>query len=204
MVMSRPSLLPDAEADRPSSWLARHSSDKPYRQGDLDGLCGIYAVVNALLLLTAKAAPWTRTYSRSLFRRGVAMINAKGDLDAVILDGMAPERWFKLVEALAEQVASDLRLDIHVDRLETGSASIRFPLVQEAIEAALARDALVLVLLDGVHQHYTVIASHTPQQFLLYDSLGLRRLTKQLCGNERSNKRHRIASRWVVILEVTA
>jgi hypothetical protein len=202
--MATPSLPVPAEPDLPSRWLAQHSGDKPYRQGELDGLCGIYAVVNALVLLTAKAAPWTKTYSRTLFRRGVAMVNAKGDLDAVILDGMTPGRWIELVEALTAQVASDLKLDIQVDRLETGSASIRFTLVQEAVEAALARDALVLVLLDGVHQHYTVITGHTPQQFLLYDSLGLRRLTKQLCGNERSGKRHRIASRWVVILQVTA
>jgi hypothetical protein len=131
------------------------------------------------------------------------MISAHGDLDAVILDGMAPELWFEIAQALTVQVESDLKHNILIDRLETGSASIGFPLVQEAIKAALARQAVVLVLLDGVHQHYTVITGHTPQHFLLYDSLGLRRLTKQLCGNERSNKRHRIASRWVVILEVT-
>jgi hypothetical protein len=202
--MSLSSLPNQGEPDPPARWLGERSGYKPYRQGEFDGLCGIYAVVNALVLLTAKAKPWTKTYSTKLFRRGVSIINTKGDLDAVIVDGMTPELWFELVQALAAQVATDLKLDINIDRLETGSASIRFPLVQEAVEAALARHALVLVLLDGVHQHYTVITSHTPQHFLLCDSLGLRRLTKQLCGNERSNKRHRIASRWVVILQTEA
>ena len=64
--------------------------------------------------------------------------------------------------------------------------------------------AVVLVALEGVHEHYTLIRAHSAASWLLYDSGGLARLPKAGCGSPRSHKRHRIDAASVEIMTLMA
>ena len=50
---------------------------KPYQQGSLDGLCGIYALVNAVDFL---CGPLSSLQARTLFRQILLHIESKGSL----------------------------------------------------------------------------------------------------------------------------
>lgn len=50
----------------------------PFRQGDLDGLCGLYSAVNAICLVPAPQRPLSRNQARVLFRSGITHLNNRG------------------------------------------------------------------------------------------------------------------------------
>ena len=65
----------------------------PYRQGELDGLCGVYAIVNALrLVLESHPAGFTRRDWEQLFHTLLATIdNGRGGVCHVVANGMSDD-----------------------------------------------------------------------------------------------------------------
>ena len=180
---------------------SRACSAGPHQQGQLDGLCGVYAAVNAAALLAARGRPVARRRCVKLFGHGVAVVAAAGQLEQVLLHGMRPELWRQVVDSVVAQAADLLGLRIAVDRHFASCPHAGFGHVRSVIEAALDRQALVLALLGGRHNHYTVITAHTPRRFLLYDSDGLHWLDKARCGTQRSHQRHRIVADALLVLD---
>lgn len=190
-------------ADAPYNRVSALCGDgKPYEQGELDGLCGVYAAVNALALLVARGKPLAKSYCTELFHQGIGIVAKDIALQEVITTGIEPELWIKVVQGLAAQVASDVELGIAAVQPFADRPQVRFAELRQRIEAALDRDALVLVLLKGVHDHYTVVSSHSDTRFILYDSAGLYWLTKAKCGSERSQQRHRLNASATIFIEL--
>lgn len=174
----------------------------PYQQGQLDGLCGIYSVVNAVALLTATGRPLGRRRSRQLFAVGLEVVAAHGDLHRAIHDGIAPDLWFAVIAAMVADVAQQQALCLKVRRPFIEHDDVGWPDVRHAAEAALDRQAVVLVQLAGTLRHYSVLAAHTPRRFLLHDSSALRWLDKAGCGVAPAVCRHQFVADALVTLDV--
>ena len=63
----------------------------PKRQGDLNRLCGIYSVINAISWLESNSG----MNSQRLFNCGVRYLENRKKLGSVMLDGMSRRVWTK-------------------------------------------------------------------------------------------------------------
>lgn len=82
--------------------MAAACSIEPLTQGSLDGLCALYAILNALRLALAKHEPLSRSRSKALFGQGIAFLDGKCGLEAALVDGMGARRRYSLARHLAK------------------------------------------------------------------------------------------------------
>lgn len=172
----------------------------PWRQGQLDGLCGLYAAINALAYVLAPVITVDRRWAARLFKHGLAHIAEHVPLATAVCDGIDPEPWVALVTHLAEHVAAKLDVPISVTLPFAGNAKVcRDEWVDLARTTLDAGDALLL-LLAGEHRHYTMAARLTPRLLGLHDSSGLQHLQLSATGLGSSKRRHRIQAEWTIVL----
>lgn len=176
----------------------------PYRQGQLDGLCGLYSAVNALALLTARGKPLSRKRCQQLFACGLRFVEAHDALGDAVRHGVKPQLWFDTIRAMAADAERRQPVTINVRRPFVRHPEVGWTQLRQAIETAVDGDAVALVQLLSALNHYSVISAHTAQRFVLHDSTGLRWLDKATCGTSVMSCRHRIVATSLVTLRVTA
>lgn len=174
----------------------------PYRQGQLDGLCGLYSAVNALALLTARGRPLSRKRCQQLFACGLRFVEAHDALGQVVRQGIKPQLWFDTIRAMAADVERRQSVTLDVRRPFVRHPEVGWTQLRQAIETAVDGDAVALVQLLGALNHYSVISAHTARRFVLHDSTGLRWLDKATCGTSGMSCRHRIIATSLVTLRV--
>ena len=178
---------------------------QPIHQGDLDGLCGLYAAINGISLTLARSAGRTlsRGELRRLFSRGVSFLANRHQLTCAVLCGFEEALWPALVETLTAKATNVMGVAIHCSRpLDL----VRQPTVDETfwlIEEAVRNRQPVLLGLDGWYDHYTVVKGCTPTYLQLFDSGNLHRLARSACGvdQEHDPKRHIIRPGSVTVVE---
>ena len=150
-------------------------SIEPYYHGQLDGLCGLYAVINALRLVAlGYRAPLTTDGVEALFRTGAAWLDAKQSLCDAVGQGIGWRRWLKLVFMLSAAAGRDIGGEIFLQLPFKGVQDLTPGFfVCVAREAVRDRKA-VLVLLRGRYNHFTVICGVSETRLRLFDSHGYR------------------------------
>ena len=150
---------------------------KPMQQGRLDGLCGVYSVINAARLAIWPAQRLTRESCRELF----GLLAAELADRAKLLDVLTGGSRHRLVSILLREADGWLRdvydISLHYRRPYRGQPSIS----QAVIAATLARHlaaghASAIAGLTGSIEHWTVVRAVTPKTMLLFDSDDLKRL----------------------------
>lgn len=149
---------------------------EPYRQGQLDALCGLYALINALRILHAPNRPLSRRRCKMLFATGMDALIAKKKSRDAARSGMTVARQWKLAEVLFTSAA------LHgYPRAELYPALQRIAKVEEideALEELIAGGAVLLVGFDGRLSHHSVIVGVTDARVILFDSDGMRFVKK--------------------------
>ena len=136
----------------------------PLRQGDLDGLCGVYAVLNALQYLVPKA----RGYD-FLSKTFDALMGPVVKIDHVRDGGEEPE--IKAVHAfVAKQAKTELKVDFV--RLPRPADAKSFKTPDLAMEAQFKKKekGVFVFGFEGRDSHFTVARSVTPTRVMLFDS----------------------------------
>jgi hypothetical protein len=143
---------------------------KRLEQGDLDALCGLYAIINAVRISLYPRHKLRPRELRRLFEAGLTSLSRSRRLRAVVTDGMRLHVWSNLCDAVlaeASQIVGGafLRRDILVgeDRLSERDGV-------RCIKRSLRDGAPVLVALMGSYNHFSVIASFSATRFNLFDS----------------------------------
>ena len=168
--------------------MTRRVVPPPFQQGELDSLCGPYSLVNAVRYLRSPFPPAEGVRllkrilrrlepQRPLVRRityGTEQTEMEGVLQAVLVSryGMGYSRPFKGQRLLT---------------LETYLGQVERFLDQT--------QGIVLISLEGVYNHWTLVRQVTPKSLLLYDSDHLTRLSRRTCVLKAGDD-HR---RWHVI-----
>ncbi|MBA4492113.1 hypothetical protein [Paracoccus sp. S1E-3] len=171
----------------------------PYRQGDLDGLCGLYAVINAFAAVLAHTAPLSRPEARLLFGAGIAWLEGRKQLRAVAIGGMEDELVFALARHMAESLQKWLGRTVDVSRPRPGAW--RRKALLAIIDAALDDGHVVIAGLGHTHEHVSVIVGRTPSRYMLNDSDGLRWIARRSIGTKHSKRRHRLGPRDIIIVK---
>ena len=147
---------------------------RPARQGSLDGLCGVYAVVNSLDLV---GAPLRRPELREVFRQlthslgAVALLGAMNEgLDALTLL-RAAELTFGWLAATHDVV---LQTSLPFDGRRFRSAKGYLRALREHVNAP--HTAAIIAFKTRSTAHWTVVQGMDGSDLLLRDSDGLRTL----------------------------
>lgn len=64
------------------------SKHRPYRQGDLDSLCGIYAVINGIKFAVRQHQKLTEAHALSLFEALIRRSTREGGNPTAVIDGL--------------------------------------------------------------------------------------------------------------------
>ena len=171
---------------------------KPYRQGRLDGLCGLYAFINALRLLCP------RLDEDACERAFCALIRARArqkcSLLAVISDGLSRRELLKLIGPWQCFAAKEFGVTLTVSRLKVSEPSLRG--IWRALRNVLDVGGVAVIGLDGIEQHWTVAYPATERTLRVADSCGLRMISRSQCTVGRtSSLRYRLRPSEVLVVK---
>lgn len=148
---------------------------RPARQGDFDGLCGLYALINALDLAGGRR-PRSPAHRRLFV--GLAEALPGGKLRRAIDSGLNGRDLIKAATLAFPAFKKWLGGSVSVSR---PFRKATFKTNEEFVEAMAdimmsGRSALVLNISTPTYNHWTVAASITPQAIILRDSGALKEL----------------------------
>lgn len=148
------------------------AAPKPFEQGDLDGLCGVYAVVNAARLAAHPHRRLPAAECRELFAVLLAELADEGRLRGFVAHGLGnrvlarllrrTDRWLRKRNGLALEVRRPF-----AERGEPGPEACLRVLAEH-----LARPGAAAIV--GSDEHWMVVRAVTPKRLLLADSNGRR------------------------------
>lgn len=157
---------------------ARHKL-KPYAQGSLDGLCTIYAIVNALRLALADQSPLSKSQCKDLFAAGAELLDRNTGFVIAATIGVRTKPRLALARHLAK-LASTTDWIATVERPDHSTwRSIDDVLAW--IAASLLDEAPVILTILGGLNHLTVVSGITPGTLQLFDG-GQRFIRKTSLG----------------------
>lgn len=141
---------------------------EPYRQGDLDGLCGLYVIVNAFAALCPEL---DNDVCEDLFRALVqALPKAVPSPLAVVYRGMGGGDLRRLLMAAQSHVAKTVDISIEVRELPRFRTAPALGEVWARLRAELKADQVAILGLTGGHDHWTLAVSATERALKLLDS----------------------------------
>src|SRR5215210_1556880 len=169
---------------------------RAYRQGRLDGLCGVYALINALRLLCPKLD------EDACERAFCALIRARARQKcsplAVISGGLSRRELVRLLGPWQRFAAKEFGVVLTVDRLKVSEPSLRG--IWRGLCRALDDKSVAIVGLDGAERHWTVGYAITERTLRVADSSGLRVIFRSQCTVGRTSLRYRLQPSEVLVV----
>jgi hypothetical protein len=152
------------------------SKIQPYRQGELDGLCGLYALINGIRLATCDQ---TSEFDHDVWRNLLEALLSETDLAKaaveVVARGIDFRALYELAKAAQRHMAANHRVEVTITRgLRAEVQCLDTVLNCLAVLSIQARTA-VLMELTGRMRHWTVVAGVGRKSLKLLDSSGVHR-----------------------------
>lgn len=175
---------------------------RPYAQGDLDGLCGVYAVINAVYVLVPGL---TEAKARRLFQVLLKGVRAQ-DTGPVPLAarGLAKAQLERALLDADQYVRRQFGGRLVVGRVPKADARAwSLATLWRLLDRRLGKGWVAILGLGGVHDHWTLALRVTPETIRLFDSGRLRVLRRRNCtvsAFANDAKRHLISSQYVIFL----
>ena len=176
----------------------RHQA-KPFRQGDLDGLCGVYSVVNAVHALCpelgAGGAAWLFGHLMQ------ALHQAGADTSRAVAEGIGQRLVTMLLAEAIAQMTAEYDIDLTVKRLPKAlRLTANLDGVWRAIAEALSPACVAVLGMAGRHCHWTVAIGATARQIRLFDSATMQMLRRRDCTVATAVKRTGISPPHVFLI----
>ena len=151
----------------------------PLLQGDLDGLCGIYAIINAVRALCPEL---TDEISMRLFRITMKSL-AKHSEEGLPLTfrGIECALFYKLLVDATAYLKRKLSVDL---TLEVGPPALKVRSIELAwdnLTSVLDDTTVIILALSGLSEHWTVLYDAKPNKIRLIDSDYGRNLKRSHC-----------------------
>ncbi len=159
---------------------------KPHFQGQLDGLCGVYSVINSTKLIENINA-WE---SMTLFNRIFALVEQRKRLSGILREGISSRDMAYIFREVVEQ-------EYPIRRVKPFHRAGKVPLdlYWNEIQGFLAEDhrRAVIVVLEGWNWgHWTVIRKATEKTLFLFDSENQKRVRRRDCTTRKITRARRI------------
>jgi hypothetical protein len=162
---------------------------KPYEQGGLSSLCGIYSIVNAMRIIRGL----NNDDSKELFAQITHYLEENKNLAVSLTSGISITvigSIFKDVigERLNRAIPFHKRPNVRIGEFWTEMK--RF--LDE--ERSKEEKRVILLSLGGEHEHWTLTHRMSNKRIILFDSIGLKHLDRRNCTTRKtsSGRRHLI------------
>lgn len=162
-------------------------------QGSLDGLCGVYAIVNSMGSVGGKKV--TVEIQREIFRALAKNLNSDGKLHDLMVEGINFRTLGKLLDVaiamIHEQTGGLIERTV---ACRTGKTTLDdFWLLLEQQIASNNAGSCILGL-GGKHEHWTCVKAITEKSIRLIDSDGLKAIqrSRATVGAVNSSRQHKL------------
>src|SRR4051812_31529052 len=132
---------------------------EPYCQGDLDGLCGLYAIINALSALCPEI---DKDIALGMF--GHLARHMQGRLKEpmpVIAYGIGPTSFRLLLERAIRYLHKTMGIEIEVTGFATGKRNLELRKLWRLLAQQLDGEQIAILSIRGAQQHWTVAYAAT-------------------------------------------
>ena len=177
----------------------RQRARRPYRQGDLDGLCGVYSVVNAVRALCPEVdgdgAAW-------LFDKLIQSLRKAGANPSIaVAGGVGRGEVESLIRAAIACVDDEYDIALTVRRLPRALRQTkRLDELWQTLATAISPSAVAILGLGGKQSHWTVAVQVSANQLRLFDSSSMGVLRRSDCTVGKGTKRTAIPPTHVILI----
>lgn len=170
----------------------------PIHQGALDGLCGLYAIINACNNIDIHLKESER---QELFKLGICYLDEKKILKKTLLNGMVKTHVMGIIDAINPYFREKHRKTLMCERVAYDAKNITgvWNILSQSMEL---NKAAAIVGLSGMHDHWTCVVNVTDATLQLCDSDGLKQIYKRhaTCGETNGSLKHVLSPREVFVL----
>ncbi len=154
----------------------------PFQQGGLDSLCGLYSIVNAERVINHSSDD----QAQDLFETMVHFLSRKRLLSRILLDGVIHSHMLLILEKVVNgRIPS---LEIPWRSQPTPELDSFWQSMHDFLDGTPGR--VIILGLNGFHDHWTVIRSISSQSIFLYDSARIPRLKRSQCTTAKRRRKH--------------
>ena len=162
---------------------------RPHEQGALTSLCGIYSIVNAMRVVRGLS----NEESKDLFEQIINYLEENKNLAVSLTSGIS----IKVMGSIFKDVIGnriDRSIPFHKQpEIRVGEFWVEMKrFLDEGRTQGIKR--VVLLSLNGEHDHWTIGHMITKKRIYLFDSIGLKYLDRRNCTTHKtsSGRRHLI------------
>lgn len=172
---------------------------EPLRQGDLDGLCGIYAIINSIRLLCRRA---NARFCAKLFRFLLKALERRRRRPiAIIWQGMSSRILRALLDESFAFVRKHLGITLQRSRLPKKIRKQKsLSILWQHLGGRMKQHRVAILCVDGIYSHWTVVQAVTQKTIRLLDSSGSRFLRRDSCAIAPNRKRFQLDAGAIVLV----
>lgn len=170
----------------------------PLLQGDLDSLCGLYAIVNAVRLLRPEL---NHRQARLLFDAlGETLSEKSVTAHETVSLGIELPVMHALIASAVSYLDDVLGISLTARSLTSLQGIRRFNDLWGALASRLDGDCVAILGLSGHHEHWTVAYRVTDRTIRLFDSDLVQVLTRSRCSLHSTRVPHQIDPDEVIFI----
>lgn len=148
---------------------------KPYEQGALDGLCGVYCIVNATRIISG----FIGDESRQLFQEIIYYLDQTKDLPKILISGMGIQT---IGAILADVVGSRINNRAMPFKQYPDTPLDTFWSEMMCFMSGGERRTILTAIGGPMWDHWSIVESITDKQIRFFDSYKLKRLNRSRCA----------------------
>jgi hypothetical protein len=171
---------------------------RAYQQGDLDGLCGGYAIVNALRYVLRLRDEQCQKLFGKLIK---ALERDCSYLHQPLLYGMYFPRLKRLVLAVGQGRIQGQKLKFEARTLRLERHLRTLPHLWAALDQELGPTCVAIVGITGATDHWCVVYRVTPKTLWLLDSDGWTYMRRSRCTVRSSRTRYCLEVGEILLIE---
>lgn len=165
-------------------------SRQPYRQGDLDGLCGVYALVNAVKLV---AGPVSLEQGLGLVEDCLVNLSQRAKVARLVTQGLGINQMIGLIR---DVLKPNYPVTYHRPFAKASQVSLDYywRSIQDFL-GARPRRTVIIAMHTAQYDHWSLVKGISGKSMELFDSKGNSRVIRRYCTT-RNFTAHRHVTLW--------
>lgn len=144
---------------------------RPFHQGQLDCLCGLYAIINATRLGMRKVCPFSDKAARALMAHLIDELDERGELARAMIEGLTIPELGQLLKVASGWLQSNFSIKAIYSKPFHCRTALTIRCVSSTIDNHLAVDgSSTLLMIRRPTKHWTVVADVSNLGLVLCDS----------------------------------
>jgi hypothetical protein len=173
---------------------------RPYRQGDLDGLCGVYSIVNAVRVICPEVDGDTAEDMFDVLMQ--KLLRTEDNPSMAVTWGIGRRTMTHLVTEAITYVLDEFDIRLRTQCLPKSVQQVgTLGRLWDHLERTISPRRVAILGLGGKHSHWTVAVKVTPLRIRLCDSDQISFLQRRRCTIARAAKQHSIRPHHVFLIE---